>query len=228
MLIHKNYRSPHFANQQIPVEFVILHYTAQSFSESLKIFLNEHSSPLSCHLLITEWGKIYELVDCWEASCKKAFHAGKSFFLDSKGRRWENFNNFSLGIELVNWNGNVFPFTKWQYESLFFALSHLKNTYTALQDPERILGHEHIAGFRGKADPGFMFDWPKMFENVYPQQNPLKRTSVWTKKQCQSLAFLKNFKKWNDKKAKKISQLMERPWPWWLKKILFRLLYFLP
>lgn len=221
MFVSKKYRSPNFQEKNISVEFVVLHYTAQKLEESLKIFLSSSPQPVSCHLLIDEGGGVYELVHCWDGICKKAFHAGKSFFLDSRGKRWENFNNFSLGIELVNWNGNIFCFTENQYKSLFKILSHLKAIYPALQSPERILGHEHIAGFRGKSDPGYLFDWQRLFKNVYPDDQEPKRSSLLTKKQYQSLAFLKDSQKWTDSKARKISLIVEKAMPFWLKRFFF-------
>ncbi len=203
----------------------------------MEVFLNPRSKPVSCHLLIDEQGKLYELVDCWRGACQKAFHAGSSFLLDSQGKKWIGFNSFSLGIELVNWNGNIFNFTASQYKSLFKALFHLKSLYPSLSSPERIVGHEHIAGFRGKKDPGYFFDWLRLFQNVYPRRfsesarSPadqsllLARKPALTKKQQGSLAFLKDSPKWNDKKAKKISLLMENErWPFWLKKLAFWLL----
>ena len=233
MIVFKEHCSPHFEDQEIPVEFVVLHYTAQSLEESLRIFTSG-SKALSCHLLIDEKGKVYELVKCWEGTCYKAFHAGQSSFLDSQSRRWDSFNNFSLGIELVNWNGNIFNFTEDQYQSLFELLTHLKSIYPALQNPERIVGHEHITGFRGKKDPGALFDWEKLFQSLYKkidkrgldfiwdQNLVFQRSSVLTKKQCQSLAFLKNSRNWNDKTARQISLIMEQLFlPFWLKKILF-------
>jgi len=234
MFISKRYSSPHFENKLIPVEFVILHYTAQSLTESLKILSDLNSTkPASCHLLIDEQGGLYELVDCWEGSCKKAFHAGSSRFVDVQGKRWENFNSFSLGIELVSWNGNIFHFTESQYKSLFEVLSCLKNLYPSLQNPERILGHEHIAGFRGKKDPGCFFDWEQLFKSVYPDQFashsnsfPIpKRSSILTKKQRQSLVFLTDSLKWDDQKARQISLIMEKPFlPFCLKKLYFSFL----
>ena len=221
MLVSKKYHSPNFQKKIINVEFVVFHYTAQSLKESLKIFLSPGQSSVSCHLLIDEEGEVYELVDCWNGSCKKAFHAGRSSLIDSKGKKWEDFNNSSLGIELVNWNGNIFHFSENQYKSLFEVLLHLKNIYPILENPERIVGHEHIAGFRGKSDPGYLFDWKRLFKAVYPEKQEPKRIPILTKKQYQSLSFLKDPQTWNDKKARKISLLMERPLPFWLKKLFF-------
>ena len=235
-IITKEFRSPSWKKKNLAVEFAVLHYTAQSLKSSLEIFLSR-SRGLSCHLLIDRLGKIYELVSCWDGVCLQAFHAGKSHYLDSKGKYWEAFNQFSIGVELVNWNGNIFPFHKKQYESLFTALTHLKKLYPALQDPERILGHEHIAGFRGKADPGRMFDWDLLYKAVYPSR-PLSpqalycRSSSLSQKRQKALGFLKKPSAWNDKKARQISLLMEKPkLPFWLKKVLFYLLFkwpFLP
>ena len=218
MLISKKYQSPNFENKNIPVEFVILHYTAQSLKKSLDIFLDSKS--VSCHLLIDRKGAVYELVKCWEGNCNKAFHAGESF-LSNQNKTWKNFNDFSIGIELINWNGNIFSFTKEQYQSLFKVLIHLKKIYPSLNNSNRVLGHEHIAGFRGKKDPGYCFDWQSLFKEVYAEPNKTLHP-VFTKKQYEALQFMKKHKAWNDQKAKKISSLMEkRKLPFWLKKLFF-------
>ena len=180
MKIFKAYRSPHFKDQIIPVEFVILHYTAQSLKESLNIFLSPESK-VSCHLLIDRDGSTYELVDCWEVRAKKAFHAGHSLWRGSENKNWKGFNNFSIGIELVNWNGNLFPYPDKQYQSLFEVLTHLKTQYPQLKNPDRLLGHEHIAGFRGKKDPGYLFDWSYLFQNVYGESNQSKNKIEFVK-----------------------------------------------
>lgn len=219
MVISKKYRAKSFQDTNIPVEFVVLHYTAQSLEGSLKIFL-EFKAKVSCHLLIDRDGMVYELVDCWDGVCKKAFHAGRSFFKDENKKDWNSFNNFSIGIELVNWNGNIFDFTKQQYKSLFTSLNHLKNQYPSLNNPNRILGHEHISGFRGKRDPGYLFDWPQLFKEVYHQDK--KMETAFTKKQASFLLSLKKKKTWNDSKAKKISLILEKnKLAFWLKKLLF-------
>ena len=226
MLISKKYRSPHFEDKNISVEFVILHYTAQSLKASLDIFLG--AKPVSCHLLIDREGFIYELVNCWEGGCKKAFHAGQSYFLSSKKKEWKNFNDFSVGIELENWNGNIFQFTEKQYQSLFKVLSHLKRLYPALNDSDRLLGHEHIAAFRGKKDPGCLFDWERTFKEVYNLSNK-KLSPALTKKQFESLKFMKRPQKWHDQKARQISSLMEKTsLPFWLKRLFFKFLLSAP
>lgn len=232
MFVNKNFKSPHFKKQIIPVEFAILHYTAQSLKQTLNIFLKARAKPVSCHILIDKQGLIYELVPCWKAPSYMAFHAGQSSFLDTNNKLWDNFNRHSLGIELINWNGNIFPFSELQYKSLFFVLTHFKKIYPALQSPHRILGHEHIAGFRGKKDPGYLFCWDRLLEQLYPLhykdkvvKRPWlqKRLSVFSKQQYQALSFLSQNKNWNDKQAKATSLMMERAYPFWLKKIFLTL-----
>lgn len=220
----QKYKSPHFDSVSIPVEFLVIHYTAQSLKESLKIFLSKKSKspPLSCHLLIDRRGKVFELVSCWNGVCHRAFHAGNSQWTEEK-KSFQSFNNFSIGVELVNLNGNFYSYTEAQYQSLFQALCHLKKLYPKLQNPQRILGHEHIAGFRGKADPGVRFQWQKLFREVYGMDIPLKRPSLLSESQIKTIApFFK--KSLSDEKAKKASLILEESIPFSLKKKRLKLL----
>jgi len=204
MRIYKNHRSPHFEDLLIPVEFVVLHYTAQSLKESLKIFLSPQSK-VSCHLLIDRGAAVYELVDCLEGKTKKAFHAGQSFWQDIENKNWKSFNNFSIGIELVNWNGNLFPYTREQYESLFQVLNDLKTKYPSLKNPARILGHEQVAGFRGKKDPGGLFDWENLFKNVYREELNLA-TKQWDESEADEPRFSQSRPKVSKKEILKVDE----------------------
>ncbi|MDE0092638.1 MAG: hypothetical protein OXN83_05090, partial [Oligoflexia bacterium] len=96
--------------------------------------------------------------------------------------------------------------------------------YPALKSSDRVLGHEHVAGCRGKKDPGCFFDWKRLFKKVYADSEKT-RFSVLTKKQSDSLSFMKKCEKWDDQKAQRISSLMEQTVaPFWLKKLYFWLL----
>lgn len=131
-------------------------------------------------------GAIYELVSCLNGTAHRAWHAGIS--------RWqekEAFNDFAIGIELVNYNGNVFPFTNAQYSALKDVIQQLQQHYPSLNDPQRILGHEQIAGFRGKADPGCCFDWNRLFSDNFPDQPRPVRESVCPKALQTALEKLK-------------------------------------
>ena len=79
-LIHK-FKSLNFNkrdNKQI--SFLILHYTAlPSIEESIN-FLCDKKNKVSCHYIISQKGKIYNLVD----EKQRAWHAGKSAWLFEK------------------------------------------------------------------------------------------------------------------------------------------------
>ena len=151
------------------MEFLVLHYTSVSLAKTLEIFQNPKAKA-SAHLVIDQSGEIYELVSCLNGLCHKAWHAGGTHFSPAGTTTiLQGFNNFSIGIELVNYNGNFYPYTKEQYEALQALLKELKTYYPALKDPNRVLGHEHIASHRGKVDPGHGFDWPLFFKMNYPK-----------------------------------------------------------
>ncbi len=165
------FHSPNTDNTFIDVQFLILHYTGCSLKKTFEIFKNPDKK-VSSHIVIDQKGIIYEIVPCLKKPLK-AFHAGNSVW-----KTWENLNNFSIGVELVNFNGNLFDYTEEQYSSLAQLILHLQKIYPTLQSPDRILGHEHIAGFRGKVDPGTQFNWNKMFTEAYPSKKIPERQPV--------------------------------------------------
>jgi N-acetyl-anhydromuramyl-L-alanine amidase AmpD len=167
-------KSPNYDRIEIPVEYAILHYTAGRLESAIRTFRNPATN-VSAHLLIDESGDVYELVDCLSGRAYRAHHAGESRWSEGGGTL-EGFNDFSLGIELVNPNGNLLPYSDVQYSSLRDVVDVLKSVYPTLQAPARILGHEQIAGWRGKADPGRLFDWRRFFSSVYPGREVPNRT----------------------------------------------------
>ena len=178
-------RTPNQDCRTIPVDYLVIHYTAVNLQETLSIFTNPKSNA-SAHLVIDRDGTVYELVECLNGKAHRAWHAGQS--------RWngaENFNDCSVGIELVNYNGNLFPFTEAQYQSLHQAVDTLKQHYPQLQDPECVVGHEQIAGFRGKSDPGICFDWCRFYRENYPGVTEPVREAVCPPQLQQSLLQLK-------------------------------------
>ena len=195
--IHQKLLDHNYDKELIPVEFLVLHYTSASFSKTLEIFENPKSLA-SAHIVVTKTGTIYELVKCLKGQCFKAWHAGESRWLEQaptaetkveqaskspaktiKPKLWKGFNNFSIGIELVNKNGNLFEYSHQQYMALKVLIKKLKSYYPALRQPERILGHEHIAHHRGKIDPGRQFNWPLFFKTNYPQHlAPIRKATL--------------------------------------------------
>ncbi|MFN4896226.1 MAG: N-acetylmuramoyl-L-alanine amidase [Pseudomonadota bacterium] len=180
MKVVSDIRSPNFSDLTIPVDFVVLHYTAATLKRTLDLFTSPQTE-VSAHLVVDTNGTVYEMVECLGGVAKRAWHAGKSRFECSRGGvrgMVEGFNDCSIGIELVNLNGNVFAYTEAQYAALFSLIESLKGRYPALNNPEAIIGHEQIAGFRGKADPGRCFEWERLFAVCYPGQGAPTRSRV--------------------------------------------------
>ena len=173
-VIHRKALSCNYDLIKIKVEFLVIHYTSVGLSKTLEIFQNP-TSKASSHLVVDRDGAVYELVSCLENSgCFKAWHAGDSVW-EVENKNWEQFNNFSIGVELVNKNGNLCEYTKEQYHSLQVLMQKLKDLYPHLRNPERVLGHEHIAGYRGKVDPGYCFNWSLFFNMNYSEKAPLRK-----------------------------------------------------
>ncbi|MEY4667450.1 MAG: hypothetical protein RL518_149 [Pseudomonadota bacterium] len=176
-------RSPNFTDLDISVEFVVVHFTAATLQRTLEIFTNP-GSEVSAHIVIDRDGSLHEIVPCLGGSARRAWHAGKSRMevsTNGDSQLVEAFNDRSIGIELVNLNGNLFPYTEAQYASLFGVIERLKSLYPALARPEAIVGHEQIAGFRGKSDPGLCFEWERLFAVCYPNLGAPRRAPVCRK-----------------------------------------------
>tara|TARA_B100000575_G_C23009750_1_gene581674 strand:- start:119 stop:832 length:714 start_codon:yes stop_codon:yes gene_type:complete len=157
MLVEENL-SPNYSNKPRSIrkiKFVIIHYTGmQSEIESIKR-LKDLRSKVSCHYLINRKGKIFQMVK----DTRVAWHAGKS-----KWKKFENLNNNSLGIELVN-KGHRYGYQSFntrQITSLIWLCKKLKKKYAIKK--ENFLGHSDIAPLR-KKDPGEKFPWKKL--NTY-------------------------------------------------------------
>jgi len=174
--IRTDIRSPNFETNEIPVEFALIHYTAGDLERAASIF-RDKSRGVSCHLLISTDGDVYEVVDCLSAGPLQAAHAGQSF-LQEDGRQWTAFNLFSVGIELENFNGNLFQFSDAQYDALREVFVLLKQRFPSLRNPNRVLGHEHVASWRGKADPGWCFSWERFYRIAYPDRTPPLREAT--------------------------------------------------
>lgn len=168
--------SPNFDARPIDVCFLIIHYTAVDLARTLEIFADPERKA-AAHLVIDSDGSLYECVPCWEGEALRAWHAGQSRWRTGP-HQWETLNDRSIGVELVNFNGNVIDFTEAQYETLVQIIDHLATLYPALRVANSLLGHEQVAGFRGKADPGWCFDWQRVFATCYPTQPAPVRLSV--------------------------------------------------
>ena len=108
---------------------------------------------VSSHIVIKRTGEILQFVPF----NKRAWHAGVSSFL---GR--ENCSDYSIGIELEGSDDSKFE--DQQYHSLLTLIRLLIKTYPNLTK-EKLVGHSDISPGR-KTDPGPMFEWKKLKDNL--------------------------------------------------------------
>ena len=114
-----------------------------------KSFVSLKDLKVSAHLFIKRDGKIIQFVPL----NLRAWHAGISKY---KGR--ENFNDFSIGIELEGTSNS--SFTEEQYNKLKEIIKTTKTFYPEIVD-DNIIGHNKVSPER-KEDPGKFFEWDKI------------------------------------------------------------------
>lgn len=100
---------------------------------------------VSSHFMIDRAGLVYQFVSCLD----RAWHAGVS-----AGMGRSNFNDFSIGVELV---GDVYsPYSAVQLTALFHLIEVLLRQYPL----KFAFAHSEIAPGR-KQDPGSFFPWAR-------------------------------------------------------------------
>lgn len=164
MNVESKYLSPNFDEAQIEVEFLVLHYTACDLKKTLEIFLDREKK-VTAHFVIDLDGTCYDLGNFLSQRIRRGSHAGPSH-IKTKDGLFTSLNDISIGIEIVNLNGNHFKYTENQYQTLAELAKSLQKRFSNLKDSDRIVGHEHIAGWRGKADPGVQFNWARFLEDL--------------------------------------------------------------
>ena len=140
------------ANQ---IKFLIFHYTGMRTENAAIKRLTNKRSEVSSHYLISQTGKIINLVP----DLYIAWHAGRS-----KWKKQESLNKNSIGIEITN-PGHSFgykEFPKQQIISLIKLTKFLISKYKI--NKKNILGHSDIAPER-KKDPGEKFPWQNLSKN---------------------------------------------------------------
>jgi N-acetylmuramoyl-L-alanine amidase len=159
-------QSSNFNNrpQDIVIDSIIIHATGMDSCESVLNRLCDVNSEVSAHYVIDRDGTVYNLVD----PSHRAWHAGISNF---KGR--SGFNDFSVGIELVNFgyftlegdpNYHDFgqdydDFPDVQIDALINLMNDLYNEFPIAKN--WVLQHSDISPSR-RADPGPKFPWCKL------------------------------------------------------------------
>jgi N-acetylmuramoyl-L-alanine amidase len=134
------------------IDSVIIHYTGMKTAKEALERLCDPQSQVSAHYTIDEDGTVYNHVD----PAKRAWHAGVSEW----GER-ENFNDFSVGIELVN-PGHEHGYRAFPNIQIYVLVYMIKELYKQFPiKPELVLGHSDIAPTR-KQDPGELFPWDRL------------------------------------------------------------------
>lgn len=122
------------------IDCVVLHATAGGLSGTLAWFANPEAG-VSAHFVVAKNGEVYQMVE----EKRLAHHAGASQF---RGR--EDFNTFSIGIEIVNLNDGRDPYPADQFEAMVDLVGYLVGKYNIRR--EWIVTHAEISTV-GKTDP---------------------------------------------------------------------------
>lgn len=151
----------------IKPEFVVIHCTEGFEAGDIATLTGETKRRASSHYYITKKGVVYEFV----SPTTRAWHAGGSRWKVGS-REFEGFNNFSVGIELENRyvedpvHGST-SYTESQFTALVGLYKSLQEKFPVLKDPQRVVRHSDISGFRGKTDPGPLFPWDGFLRQVF-------------------------------------------------------------
>jgi N-acetylmuramoyl-L-alanine amidase len=134
-----------------PIAILVLHHTASSLPSALDSLQGRNKAHMvGVHYLVSDEqpkARIFRM--CPDSLA--AFHAGKSAW-----GKYESLNQSSVGIEIVNYDGNVHPYPKPQVEAVLALAQHLVATHHI--SPENVVAHSDIAVGR-KVDPGALFPW---------------------------------------------------------------------
>lgn len=134
-----------------PISILVLHHTASSLPSALDSLQGRSKAHMvGVHYLVSDEqpkARIFRM--CPDALA--AYHAGKSAW-----GKFEGLNQSSVGIEIVNYDGNIHPYPKPQVEAVLALAQHLVATHHI--SPENVVAHSDIAVGR-KVDPGALFPW---------------------------------------------------------------------
>jgi len=137
-----------------PIKALILHHTAGSLASSYDVLQGKKSSHrVGIHYLVTDEAKPRVIAMVPETSA--AFHAGKSAW-----RQFDGLNQSSIGIEIINLDGNVHPYAPAQKEVIAALCADILRRHPGIA-PTEVLAHSDIAVGR-KIDPGLLFPWAEL------------------------------------------------------------------
>ena len=139
--------------RKVPVTCLILHHTAGSLPSSLEILQGKDPKhKVGVHYVVTDESKprVIRMVP----ENLAAYHAGKSAW-----GKLTNLNQNSIGIEIINYDGNVYPYSDAQADIIFALCEEVIRRHDI--KPWNVLAHSDIAVGR-KVDPGSKFPWAKL------------------------------------------------------------------
>lgn len=136
-----------------PVTLLVLHHTAGSLPSSLDILQGKDPKHrVGVHYVVTDEAKPRVIRMVPEEMA--AYHAGKSSW-----GKLEGLNQHSIGIEIINYDGNVYPYSDAQADILFALCAEIIRRHDI--KPWNVVAHSDIAVGR-KIDPGSKFPWAKL------------------------------------------------------------------
>lgn len=160
-----------------PIRYLILHHTAASLPSSMQILQGkDETNKVGIHYLVCNNpdAKIYRFAPEHLATS----HAGKSAW-----RQDQSLNQSSVGIEIVNLDGNLNPYSPSQISQLIALCQEIVIRYKI--DPTHVLAHSDIAIGR-KKDPGSLFPWKQLADagiGAWPNDADIKKfQSLYAKK----------------------------------------------
>lgn len=153
--------SNNHAPREAAVAHLVLHHTAQPLDVSLDLL---RFGKVSSHYLVDANGGIYRLVD----ESRVAWHAGLSWWGEARG-----LNGTSIGIEIVNMDGNVHDYSAAQRVAVIELCRSILARHRGITE-RNVVGHSDIAPKR-KDDPGGLFFWRALAEagvGLWPSAAP--------------------------------------------------------
>jgi len=137
--------------RKVPVQALILHHTGGNLAGSYDVLQGRKSSHrVGIHYLVTDENPPRVIAMVPES--KVAYHAGKSGW-----RQFDGLNQPSIGIEIINLDGNIHPYPAAQQELVAKLCADILRRHPAIM-PTEVLAHSDIAIGR-KIDPGLLFPW---------------------------------------------------------------------
>jgi N-acetylmuramoyl-L-alanine amidase len=130
------------------IDTLVLHHTAQPLDVSLDLL---RFGAVSAHYVVDVTGDIYRLVD----EARVAWHAGLSWW---RGR--QGLNATSIGVEIVNADGNLHPYPAAQQDAVRSLCRGIMDRHRGIA-ARNVVAHSDIAP-RRKDDPGILFFWPAL------------------------------------------------------------------